>query len=48
MLDLPQYSPYLQGEILYRKIITNLTNKSKLIFILLQLQSGAGYDYYNL
>ena len=47
MLDLPQYSPYLQGEILYRKIIKNLTNKSKLIFILLQLQSGAGYDYIN-
>ena len=47
MLDLPQYSPYIQGEILYRKIITNLTNKSKLNFILLQLQSGAGYDYIN-
>ena len=47
MLDLPQYSPYFQGEILYRKIITNLTNESKLNFILLQLQSGAGYDYIN-
>ena len=47
MTDLPQYSPYFQGEILYRKIITNLTNKSKLNFILLQLQSGAGYDYIN-
>jgi len=47
MLDLPYYSPYFQGEILYRKIITNLTNKSKLNFIFLQLQSGAGYDYIN-
>ena len=47
MLDLPQYSPYFQGEILYRKIITNLTNKSKLNFIFLQLQSGAGRDYIN-
>ena len=47
MLDLPEYSPYFQGEILYRKIISNLTNESKLNFIFLQLQSGAGYDYIN-
>ena len=47
MLDLPEYSPYFQGEILYRKIISNLTNESKLNFNFLQLQSGAGYDYIN-
>ena len=47
MLDLPEYSPYFQGEILYRNIISNLTNESKLNFIFLQLQSGAGYDYIN-
>ena len=47
MIDLPQYSPYFQGEILYRKIITNLTNESQLNFIFLQLQSGTGYDYIN-
>ena len=43
-IDLPEYSPYLHGEILYRNIIKNLTEKSKLKFAFLQLNSGGGYD----
>ena len=45
MSDLPEYSPYLRGEILYRNIIKNLTEKSKLKFAFLQLNSGGGYDF---
>ena len=45
IFDLPECSPYYQGEKMYRKIITSLTEKSKLLFIFLQLNSGAGYDY---
>ena len=45
MIDLPEFSPYLQGELMYRKIIKNLTIKSKINFIFLQLNSGSGYDF---
>ena len=44
MIDLPECSPYYQGEKMYRNIIASLTEKSKLQFIFLQLNSGAGYD----
>ena len=47
MIDLPEYSPYLRGEIIYRNIIKNLTEKSKLKFAFLQLNSGGGYDFVN-
>ena len=43
MIDLPEFSPYLQGELMYRK--KNLTIKSKINFIFLQLNSGSGYDF---
>ena len=42
--DLPEYSPYLQSEILYRKIISSLEDKSKLSLLFLQLNSGGGTD----
>ena len=45
MFDLPEYSPYIQGEIMYRNIVKNLTEKSKLKFTFLQLNSGGGYDF---
>ena len=45
MIDLPEYSPYLRGEAMYRNIIKNLTEKSKLKFAFLQLNSGGGYDF---
>jgi len=47
MIDLPEYSPYLRGEIIYRNIIKNLTEKSKLKFAFLQFNSGGGYDFVN-
>ena len=45
MIDLPEFSPYLQGELMFRNIIKNLTIKSKINFIFLQLNSGSGYDF---
>jgi hypothetical protein len=45
MFELPEYSPYIQGEIMYRNIVKNLTEKSKLKFTFLQLNSGGGYDF---
>ena len=45
MIDLPEFSPYLQGELMYRNIIKNITKKSKINFIFLQLISGGGYDF---
>lgn len=45
MIDLPENSPYLCGELMYRSIIKNLTDKSKLKFAFLQLNSGSGYDF---
>ena len=44
-IDLPEHSPYLRGELFYRNIIKSLTEKSKLKFIFLQLNSGGGYDF---
>ena len=44
MIDLPENSPYLKGEIMYRNIIKNLTDHSKLNFAFLQLNSGGGCD----
>ena len=43
MFELPEHSPYIQGEIMYRNIVKNLTEKSKLKFTFLQLNSGGGY-----
>ncbi len=48
MEDLPIYSPYIQSEIKYRKIITELKDNSKLSFLFLQLNSGAGIDLMSL
>ena len=45
MEDLPEYSPYIYGEVMYRNIIKCLTEKSKLNFIFIQLYSGGGFDY---
>ena len=45
MIDLPKFSPYLQGELMFRNIIKNLTIKSKINFIFLQLNSCSGYDF---
>ena len=44
MIDLPENSPYLKGEIMYRNIIKNLTDRSKLKFAFLQLNFGGGYE----
>ena len=44
MIDLSENSPYLKGEIMYRNIIKNLTDYSRLKFAFLQLNSGGGYD----
>ena len=44
MKNLPEYSPYIQSEILYRKIISSLNEDSKLKFLFLQLNSGGGYE----
>ena len=48
MEDLPKYSPYIQSEIKYRKIITELKENSKLSFLFLQFNSGAGKDLISL
>ena len=45
MEDLPEYSPYIQSEILYRDVISKLTNKSKLTFLFLQLNSGGSNEF---
>jgi len=45
MVDLPEYSPYLLGEVMYRNIVKQLNEESKLKFIFLQLNSGGGYDF---
>ena len=42
---LNENSSYIQSELMYRKIISNLDIDSKLFFLYLQLNSGAGYDY---
>ena len=47
MIDLPEYSPYLCGEIMYRNIIKSLTVNSKLNIIFKQLNSGGGFDFLN-
>ena len=43
-IDLPENTPYLKGEIMYRNIIKNLTDYSRLKFAFLQLNCGGGYD----
>ena len=45
MIDLPEYSPYLLGELMYRNIIKGLNEESILKFIFLQIKSGGGYDF---
>ena len=47
MIELPEYSPYLCGEIMYRNIIKSLDTNSKLNFIFKQLNSGGGFDWIN-
>ena len=47
MEDLPGISPYVESEIIFRKIICELTEKSKLSFLFLQLNSGAGEDLFS-
>jgi len=44
MEDLPAYSPFIESEIKFREIITQLKDDSKLTFLFLQLNSGAGKD----
>ena len=44
MEDLPEYSPYIQSEIIFRNIISNLKDNSKLSFFYLQLNSGGGLE----
>ena len=48
MEDLPEKSPFIESEIKFRKIISELTEKSKLSFLYLQLNSGAGKDLFSL
>ena len=48
MDELPEYSPFIQSEIIYRKIISNLTYESKLSFLYLQLNSGEEDDFITL
>jgi hypothetical protein len=45
MEDLPEFSPYIQSEKLYRDVISKLTNKSKLSFLFLQLNSGGSNEF---
>ena len=47
MIDLPEYSPYLCGELMYRNIIKSLTQNSKLNLFFKQFISGVGFDYLN-
>jgi len=42
--DLKEESTYIQSELLYRKIISKLTENSNLFFLYLQLNSGADVD----
>ena len=44
MEDLPVDSPFIESEIKFREIITKLKDDSKLRFLFLQLNSGAGKD----
>ena len=44
MEELPEFSPYIQSEILFRTIISSLKQNSKLSFLFLQLNSGGGTD----
>ena len=44
MSDLPEYSPFIESEKIYREIISNLKDDSKLSFLYLQLNSGGGKD----
>jgi len=44
MEDLPVDSPFIESEIKFREIITSLKEDSKLSFLFLQLNSGAGND----
>ena len=46
--DLEEFSPYIKGELMFRKMIKNLNEKSLLKFIFIQLNSGSGYDFINL
>ena len=43
--DLNENSSYIQSELFYRNIISNLDNNSSLFFLYLQLNSGADIDF---
>lgn len=43
--DIPKHSPYLQSELFFRKIVSQLNDNSSLSFLYLQLNSGSGEDY---
>ena len=45
MANLPGESPYFEGEIMYRNIIKAMTERSKIKFIFLQINSGCGFDF---
>jgi len=46
MEDLPSYSPFIESEIKFRKIISELNDDSKIRFLYLQFNSGAGRDLF--
>ena len=45
MEDLPEYSPYVEGELMFRNIIKCMDENSLIGFIFLQLNSGGDYDF---
>ena len=47
MEDLPSYSPFIESEIKFRKIISELNDDSKISFLYLQFNSGAGKDLFH-
>ena len=47
MEELPEKSPFIESEIKFRKIISELKDNSKLSFLYLQLNSGAGKDLFS-
>ena len=47
MEDLPSYSPFIESEIKFRKIISELNDDSKISFLYLQFNSGGGRDLFS-
>ena len=46
--DIRENSSFIQSELLYRKIISEITYNSSLYLLYLQLNSGSGFDYVSL